>query len=857
MEFAEKKIESITFGLLSPGDIKKMSVAKIITPELYDREGYPVDGGLMDIRMGVIDPGLKCKTCGQKLKECPGHFGFMDLARPVVHINYISNILDLLRISCRDCGRITIDENKIQDFIKKLEIAEAEKRIKDKQKLIRAFVAKLKTIKKCPHCEAKQKKITIEKPSTILEDGKRITSTEVRARLERMEDSDLICLDINPRFARPEWMVLKTLAVPPVTIRPSITLESGERSEDDLTHKLSDIIRINQRLFENINAGAPEIIIEDLWDLLQYHITTFFNNSVAQLPVARHRSGQPLKTLSERIKSKEGRFRHNLAGKRVNYSARTVISPDPKIKFNEVGIPQSVATELTVPEKVTEWNIDWLKERIKNGQKVYPGANYVLRPDGKKKKITDDVLEVLLEELQPGYIVERHLLDGDISIFNRQPSLHRMSIMAHKIRILPGKSFRLNPAVCTPYNADFDGDEMNLHIPQTEESRAEAELLMIVQKHIISPKNGLNIIGSVEDAISGTYLLTKNFEVTKEEAIQMLMSIGVYEKDRFSKFKDSVSGREIFSVLLPENFEFIGESKNGESVVIKKGLLLEGLIDKNLIGEDNGTLIRSIYSKHGDEVGIEFMSSLFRLGIATLLKLGFTTSISDSDLPKEVIQQNEKEIETAYKKVDKLIDTFEAGKLEPLPGNTLKETLEIRVVEILNKVRNDISNNVNEGIRERDNSTLIMAHAGARGNLLNLSMMAASVGQQVMGGNRIVGGYAKRSLSVFQKGDRGPKAGGFISGGYKQGMSPTEYFFSSMTGRDALMDTALRTPKSGYLYRRLSSALQDMKIEYDSTVRDAEKKIIQFKYGDDGIDISKSDGGSINIKKIIAQIKGK
>jgi DNA-directed RNA polymerase subunit A' len=245
------------------------------------------------------------------------------------------------------------------------------------------------------------------------------------------------------------------------------------------------------------------------------------------------------------------------------------------------------------------------------------------------------------------------------------------------------------------------------------------------------------------------------------------------------------------------------------------------------------------------------------LGVAILLKLGFTTSISDSDLPKSVVEKNNKEIEEAYKKVDKLILNYEKGKLESLPGNTVEETLEIRIVEILNKVRNDISKNVNSGIKKEGNHSLIMAHAGARGNLLNLSMMAASVGQQVMGGSRIVGGYSGRSLSIFKKGDKGPEAGGFIEKGYKSGMKPTDYFFSSMTGRDALMDTALRTPKSGYLYRRLSSALQDLKIEYDSTVRDAEKKIIQFKYGDDGIDVSKSDGGTVNIKKIIAQIKGK
>src|SRR3989338_4760251 len=183
------------------------------------------------------------------------------------------------------------------------------------------------------------------------------------------------------------------LPIPPVTMRPSITLESGERSEDDLTHKLGDIVRINQRLFENINAGAPETIIEDLWELLQYHITTFFDNEVPQLPPARHRSGQPLKTISERIKSKEGRIRHNLAGKRTNFCARAVISPDPMLGINEVGVPEIVAMKITVPETITGWNMAYLKKFVERGPQQYPGANYIIRPDGKKKKITEETKE--------------------------------------------------------------------------------------------------------------------------------------------------------------------------------------------------------------------------------------------------------------------------------------------------------------------------------------------------------------------------------------------------------------------------------------------------------------------------------
>ncbi len=856
--YTYKKVSSVIFGVLSPKMIKKMATAKVVTPELYDREGYPVDGGLMDIRLGVIDPGLKCKTCGSKLKECIGHFGYIELARPVLHIKFVGLVLNLLRSTCRECGRVLIPKNKINKYIEQLNKYEKDVGMEARRKQVKEIISGLKTINKCPHCNAKQQKVTLEKPTTYLENDKRISPIEVRSRLEKIPDDDLEVFGINPKFARPEWFILTVMPIPPVTMRPSITLESGERSEDDLTHKLGDIVRINQRLFENINAGAPEIIIEDLWDLLQYHVTTFFDNSVPQLPPARHRSGQPLKTVTERIKSKEGRIRHNLAGKRTNFSARTVISPDPKLDLNEVGVPSVMALKLTVPERVTEWNTEYIKKFIERGSE-YPGANYIVRPDGKKKKITDETKEQLLEEIQPGYIVERHLMDGDIAIFNRQPSLHRMSMMCHKVRVLPYKTLRLNPAVCAPYNADFDGDEMNLHIPQTEEARAEAEILMLVQTQLISPRYGLSIIGCVQDAITGNYLLTKNLEMPKHEAIDLLYSAGITDFSRLSQ-KEKISGKEIFSMLLPEDFNFKGKAKDKSPVVIEKGMLKEGFMDKANLGEGQGLMLRNIHKKYGESAAVDILGKLFRLGTKVLVNVGFTTGISDADLPEDAKEKIDEVINTAYADVDIFITKFEEKDLETFPGKTMRETLELKILERLNKARNDTGDIVAQYSRFRENNdlqqsgTLVMSDSGARGSPLNLAQMSACVGQQALRGARIVKGYKGRTLACFKKGDLRPSAHGFISRGFKSGLNPHEFFFMAMTGRDSLMDTALRTPKSGYLYRRLANALQDVKVEYDNSVREASGKIIQFKYGEDGIDVSKSEGGKINVDKILHNV---
>ena len=835
-EYIYKKIEKIVFGMLSPKLIKKIAATKIVTAELYDKEGYPVDGGLMDIHLGVIDPGLRCKTCSGKLKECPGHFGYVELARPVVHIKYVRKILVLLKATCKKCGHILALQKDIQD-----------KNLKGL-----SLLKYLITVKTCPHCNTKQIPAKFEKPSNFFEGEKRLSPIEIMARFEKLTDEEVDLLGMNSKYARPENMILTLLPVPPVTTRPSITLETGERSEDDLTHKLGDIVRINQRLFENINAGAPEVIVEDLWDLLQYHITTYFDNETAQVPPARHRSGQPLKTLTDRIKSKEGRFRHNLVGKRVNFAARTVISPDPKIEFNEVGVPYVIAIDLTIPERVTEWNINWIKKFVENGPEKYPGANYAITETGKKKKITEDSKKQILEELKPGYIIERHLMDGDICIFNRQPSLHRMSIMCHKLKVMPGKSFRLNPGVCTPYNADFDGDEMNLHIPQTEEARAEAEMLMQVQSHIITPKNGLNVVGTLLDSVTGNYILTKELKFKREDAIQILYNVGIKDFLKLKKEK-IIDGKEIFSSILPNDFDFIGQAKNEENVIIKNGKLVEGFIDKATIGEDNGTLIRAIYKRYGEEIGLKIMGKIFKLGIEILLKIGFTTGIKDTDLSEDLTKKNKEKIDATLKEINILIKQYKNNELKSLPGLNLEQTLENLILQLLNKLRDEVGENVYESVSD-ENPTVLMARSGAQGNFLNLAQMSALVGQQALRGTRINIGYQDRTLSCFNKGALDAEARGFIKNSYRSGLTPAEYFFHAMTGRDSLMDTALRTPKSGYLYRRLANALQDIKVEYDGTVRDANKKIIQFMYGDDGLDVSKTEGGIINVKRIVKEV---
>jgi len=555
-----KRIAAVKFALLSPDEVRKMSATKIITADTYDDDGFPIDMGLMDPHLGVIEPGLRCKTCGRKVDECPGHFGHIDLAMPVIHVGYVKEIKKLLQSTCRSCGRLLLTGEQAEEYRKtrdRVEEMGGDSMETSAVSLETARDAASRTT--CPHCGTVQLKITLDKPTTFREEGHKLTPKEVRERLERIPDEDLVTLGIDPGVARPEWMVLTALPVPPVTVRPSITLDSGDRSEDDVTHKLVDVLRINQRLRENRDAGAPQLIVEDLWELLQYHVTTYFDNQTSGIPPARHRSGRPLKTLVQRLKGKEGRFRSNLSGKRVNFSARTVISPDPILSINEVGVPVEAARELTVPIRVTERNLALAKEicasgPLPAGPEYKPGVNYVIRPDGRRIKITDKNAETVAETIEPGYIVERHLVDGDIVLFNRQPSLHRMSMMAHEVRVMPYKTFRFNLCVCPPYNADFDGDEMNLHVLQSEEARAEAKVLMRVQEHILSPRFGGPVIGGIHDHITGSFLLThKDSRFSKDETIRILEKIGAVNlpKPKTVNREEYWTGKQMFSLILP------------------------------------------------------------------------------------------------------------------------------------------------------------------------------------------------------------------------------------------------------------------------------------------------------------------
>jgi DNA-directed RNA polymerase subunit A' len=863
-----KVIDGIRFSVWSPTEIRKYSVAEITAPETYDEDGMSVQGGLMDGRLGTLEPGQKCITCGNTAARCPGHFGHIELAEPVLHIAFIDNIYKLLLTTCRSCSRLKISQEELDQYHKVLS-KEAAYTVISVKHIPEQIIEKAKKEKTCPHCGKSQYDLIFTKPTIFIEKTElgenRLLPITIRERFSHMIDDDLKLLGYDPATARPEWFVLQVLPVPPVTVRPSIILETGIRSEDDLTHKLVDIIRVNQRLKESKEAGTPPLIVQDLVDLLQYHTTTYFDNEVSGIPQAHHRSGRPLKTLTQRLKGKEGRFRGSLSGKRVDFSSRTVISPDPNLDISEVGVPESVAIKLTIPEVVTEWNIERLKKLVTNGPNKFPGANYIVRPDGVKIRLdfVED-REVIANNIEIGYLIERHLSDGDIVMFNRQPSLHQMSIMGHYVKVLPNKTFRLHPSVCPPYNADFDGDEMNLHVPQSEEARAEAILLMRVQDQLISPRYGGPIIGALRDFITGAYLLTKDGTTLTKQEFANLAMIGGYEgafPEPSIKNKSGwlYTGKQLFSLFLPKDFNYVITSKWSKGtkgptkdVVIKNGHLISGVIDKSSIGaEEPDSVLHRITKDYGNDVATKFLNSILIMLKQFITHYGFSYGYSDLELSQKTRENILGGIQETYDKVYDLISQAKKGTLQLSRGLSAEEALEAYIVNELSKARDKAGSTADKSFDET-NSGRIMATTGARGSSLNIGQMAGALGQQSIRGRRIQKGYNNRALPHFKENDTNPDAKGFVKSNYRDGLSTLEFFFHAMGGREGLVDTAVRTQQSGYMQRRLINALEHLKLEYDETVRDPHGHIIQFLYGEDGIDVAKSDHGeAFRIERLI------
>jgi len=623
---------------------------------------------------------------------------------------------------------------------------------------------------------------------------------------------------------------------------------AGGRGEDDLTVKLMDIVRTNRSLKEQERNGAPNHIVLQHVSLLQYHLATLVTNTLPGVQPATTRSGRPLKSISQRLKGKEGRVRGNLMGKRVDFSARTVITGDPNLAIDEVGVPRTIARNLTYPEVVTPFNIDRLQELVDNGPLELPGARYIIRSDGMRLDLR---MPSVQKHLQYGYKVERMVEDGDIVMFNRQPSLHKMSIMSHRVKIMPYSTFRLNLSVTTPYNADFDGDEMNLHVMQSMETRAEASEIMSVARCVVSPQSNKPVMGIVQDTLLGSRGFTKRDTFLRKD---MMMNL-VMHLDTFTgklpvpailKPEPLWTGKQAQSLILPDfsmarfanghpDDETDELSPGDTRVVIDRGELLCGMLDKKSLGTGAGGVIHTIANEFGPQGVRAFIGAHQRLVNYWILHRSYSIGIGDTIADAKTMDDIVATIDDSKREVKKLVEKAQNNKLECQPGRTILESFENNVNQVLNKARDKAGTSAQKSLKETNN-VKNMVTTGSKGSFINISQMIACVGQQNVEGKRIPYGFLNRTLPHFTKDDYGPESRGFVENSYLRGLTPQEFFFHAMGGREGLIDTAVKTAETGYIQRRLVKAMEGVTVKYDGTVRNSQGEVLQFLYGEDGMD---------------------
>jgi DNA-directed RNA polymerase III subunit RPC1 len=686
--------------------------------------------------------------------------------------------------------------------------------------------------------------------------------------------SDCELLGINPAEGRPEMFLWQYIPAPPVSIRPSVAQENAS-TEDDITTKLSDIVHISSLIKNALKKGQPVQTIVEQWDYLQLLIAMYVNSDVPGLQQPGY--GKAIRGFCQRLKGKQGRFRGNLSGKRVDFSGRTVISPDPNIGIDEVAIPELVAMNLTYPELVHHSNLEKLRQRVHNGALKHPGANVLIKKDTKAKykiSLKYGDYEELAKHLEVGDIVERHLEDGDIVLFNRQPSLHKLSIMSHYVKVKPGRTFRLNECVCTPYNADFDGDEMNLHVPQTEEARTEAITLMGVKHNLCTPKNGEPIISATQDFVTAAYLLSSKenfFDRKTFTALCMYMVDGNLHLDlpppAVLKPRALWTGKQVFSVLMRPNKKSPVKvnldakcreyrARPGQTpdmdpqdgwLVVRNSEVLCGRMDKSTVGSGKkDSIFYVILRDFGPDEAVKAMNRLAKLSARYLTNQGFSVGINDVYPVQKLQELKLNLVSAAYKECDELIQRFKAGKLEKATGCNMEETLENAISGILNRVRQQAGEYCIDTL-SKWNSPLIMANCGSKGSNINVAQMVTLVGQQMIGGARVADGFQDRTLPHFPKNARQPPSKGFVRNSFFSGLTPTEFLFHAISGREGLVDTAVKTAETGYMSRRLMKSLEDLSTQYDDTVRNSSGGIVQFQFGADKLDPVDMEGVAVPV----------
>lgn len=745
--------------------------------------------------------------------------------------------------------------------------------------------------------------------------SKYVVSTEIRNIMKSVFENEQAVLQkvFHSRpyvrdIVRGDLFFKQALTVPPTRFRLPSKLgeEIHENAQNELLSNILKTALLIRELNDKISNITKGKISNDekkiVFNRLMNSFVTIQNDVNAFMDSTKNQNAPagkiPNPGIKQALEKKEGLFRKHMMGKRVNYAARSVISPDPMLETNEIGVPPVFAVKLTYPEPVTPHNASELRQMVINGPDKWPGAIQVQNEDGslisligmtleQRKTIANQLLTPSNGSTVINKKVYRHVKNKDIVVMNRQPTLHKASMMGHKVRVLPGeKTLRLHYANTGAYNADFDGDEMNMHLPQNENAKSEAMNLANTDSQYITPTSGAPLRGLIQDHISaGVWLTSKDSFFTREDYQQLIYGCirpedGHTTKGRIITLPPAVykpqqlwTGKQIITTILlnitPEDIpglnltsknkvksDYWGPHSTENDVIFKNGELLCGILDKSQYGAVQFGLVHSLHEVYGPDIAGKSMSILGRLFTNYIMMTAFTCGMDDLRLTDEgnqwrndILKQSVDIGRVAAAEVTNLDSTTSNSDSELLRRleEILRDDNKLGILDAITQSKVNaitsqvVSKCVPDGTMKRFpyNSMQAMALSGAKGSNVNVSQIMCLLGQQALEGRRVPVMVSGKTLPSFKPFETDARAGGYIKGRFYSGIRPQEYYFHCMAGREGLIDTAVKTSRSGYLQRCLTKQLEGVHVNYDNTVRDGDGTLIQFLYGGDAIDVTK------------------
>lgn len=859
---------SIQFDILSKEDILAMSVVEVKSSKLNGANS------VYDEKMGplIITKDI-CATCGLTGKNCSGHFGHINLAYPIFHPLFDTEIITLIKMICFNCNHVIVDENetvtsKNRNICLFCNVKQPNWEIDDTQKQSDVFYSIFMSF--------------VNADGTI--NKVECTASDILNMFENIPKEDLHKCKIS---CLPQNLIITVLPVLPPSTRPVVILEE-KFCDDDLTIQYIEIIKTNNIIYQKIQENN-QVDIEKYLKILYFRIASLFNNSSGK---SKHNTnGKPIKSIKERLSSKEGVIRGHLMGKRTEQSARTVIGPDPTLCMDEIAIPEEFAETLTISERVNQYNIDMLTKLVNDGK-----AKFIKKPNGNEINLyyasmkrgtqlqhgdiivrngkellydrnckllsTDYIIRnnqlISIEHEQKknivieiGDIIDRCLKDGDYILLNRQPTLHFGSMIAQKVKIVKGKTLRFNLCITKSLNADFDGDEGNIHVAQKPNTIVELQEISSVKNHIINQKNGSTNTVLVQDNLTSLYLMSiEKTPVNMERLFDICMELidiegkplsmekinNKLKKMGFDRFiNSSIQSDKLISLCLPDTLTIDKENCN-----IKSGIWISGIFNKKIMSD----LIETVYHVYTPEITMCMINNMGFISNKWLYSRGFSIGLEDCLTNSNSIDMIPETITRCFTEANQLKDQIYHDGIR-----------EVRIQGSLNKARDIGLRIAKDGLNPKNNF-LSTVNSGSKGDIFNIAQIAGLLGQQNFRGKRIGNllNHKQRSLYhypfVLNNDKDVYESRGFIRHSFLRGLNPREAYFHALPGREGITDTALGTGSTGYMQRRLIKMMEDVHIANDGTVRDDLNKIYQFYYGKYSFDTT----GIPKIEDIVTEI---